>query len=323
MSRISIIVPVYKVEAYLDTCVKSLVSQTFRDLEIILVDDGSPDGCGELCDVWADRDERIRVIHQKNGGLSAARNSGIRAASGGYISVIDSDDWVDPEMMECLLQALEQEHADIAVCGFVHEYEGSSEPGGEVLPGEGVLTRREALAKVAGERGVPFIVAWNRLCRREIYDKVLFPEGKIHEDELTAHEILGAAERIVTVDRAFYHYLHRARSIMSSENREEDHVNNAEFLAIRYNYFLEHGDDELLPLCFSSFLSAYTMAVRDLPEGDDALRERVRGLSRKGQEMSRGIKALPAKDRLILRNPSLWRTLYAVKGKLTGRKDQA
>ena len=320
MSRISVIVPVYKVESYLDTCVKSLVGQTFRDLEIILVDDGSPDGCGVMCDAWADRDERIRVIHQKNGGLSAARNSGIRAASGEYISVIDSDDRVDPEMLGTMLAALEESAADIALCGFVHEYEGAEGSGEKVLPGNAVLTRKEALAKLAGPQGVVFIVAWNRLCRREIYDRVLFPEGKIHEDELTAHEILGSAERIVTLDSAFYHYLHRAKSIMSSENREEDHINNAEFLAIRHDYFRSHGDGELTIPCFETFLSAYTMAVRDFA-GGDALKQRILALSEKGCAMRAGLKELklPVRDELILKKPFLWKTLYGIKGKLTGR----
>lgn len=320
MSRISIVVPVYKVEAYLDVCVESLVSQTFRDIEIILVDDGSPDGCPQICDVWADRDERIRVIHQPNGGLSAARNSGIRAASGELIAVIDSDDRVDPDMLETMEKALTESAADIAVCGFVHEYEGADGRGEEVLPGEGILSRKEALAKVAGPQGVVFIVAWNRLCRREIYEKILFPEGKIHEDELTAHEILGAAERIVTVNRPFYHYLHRAKSIMSNEDREEDHINNAEFLALRWDYFREHGDEDLLAPCFETFMSAYTMAVRDLQKDSGKLKDRVQTLSKKGQEMSRSCgRALSAKEKMLLGAPFLWKTLYSVKGKLTGR----
>lgn len=320
MSRISVIVPVYKVEAYLDACVESLVRQTFRDLEIILVDDGSPDGCGRMCDAWAEKDARIRVIHQKNGGLSAARNSGIRAASGELIAVIDSDDRVDPDMLETMERALAESGADIAVCGFVHEYEGSDREGVSVLPGEGVLSRKEALAKVAGPNGVVFIVAWNRLCRRKIYDKVLFPEGRIHEDELTAHEILGAAEKIVTVNKPFYHYLHRAKSIMSSENREEDHINNAEFLALRWDYFRAHGDSDLLAPCFETFLSAFTMAVRDLPHDAAAQKEHVQALRGKAQEMSRSCgRALSAKEKILIRAPFAWKTLYAVKGKMTGR----
>ena len=321
MSRISVIVPVYKVEKYLDECVESLTAQTFRDIEIILVDDGSPDRCGEMCDAWAGRDGRIRVIHQKNGGLSAARNSGIRAASGELISLIDSDDRVEPGMLEAMARALEESGADAAVCGFAHEYEDGKTPREEVLPGEGVLTREEALAKTAEPGGVVFIVAWNRLCRRGIYDKVLFPEGKIHEDELTAHRILGETKKVVLVNRAFYRYRHREKSIMSSENREEDRVNNAGFLSERFDYFLEHGDGSLLQPCFETFLSAYTMAVRDMDPSNAALRERIAALSLKGRRMRKALKEmrLDARDELILRSPLMWRKLYALKGKLTGR----
>ena len=318
---ISIIVPVYKVEAYLDDCVKSLVRQTYRDLEIILVDDGSPDRCGTMCDNWAKEDARIRVIHQPNGGLSAARNSGIRAASGEFISVIDSDDWTEPDMMEKMLGALQKTGADICICGWINEYENTARNADKVLPDAGLLTRQEALGRLAGEHAVPFIVAWNRLCRRKIYDNVLFPVGKIHEDEYTAHEIIGSAQSVVTLDSAFYHYRHRAKSIMASENAEESHLKTAEFLAMRFDWFGKNDAQALQPECFKTFLSAYTMAVRDLDPESEVFRTRLTALSKKGLSMRRELKAvkLSVKDELILKAPFMWRTLYAVKGKLTGR----
>ncbi len=321
MSRISIIVPVYKVEAYLDACAESLVGQTYRDLEIILVDDGSPDNCGRMCDGWAEKDSRIRVIHQENGGLSAARNSGIRAASGDYISLIDSDDWIDFDMMETMLGVLEKTGADIALCGWVNEYENEDREADEVLPGDRVLTRQEALARLAGEEAVPYIVAWNRLCRRSIYDGIEFPVGKIHEDEYTTHEILGAAKSVVTVNSAFYHYRHRAKSIMTTENAEESHLKTAEFSALRFDWFGANDAAVLQPACFKTFLSAYTMAVRDLDPANEAFKDRILAMSRKGQEMRKQLKdlKLSGKDELILKAPFMWRKLYALKGKLTGR----
>lgn len=115
---ISIIVPVYKVENYLQKCIDSILAQTFRDFELILVDDGSPDRCPELCDAAAEKDSRIRVIHQKNGGLSAARNAGLDAARGGWIAFVDSDDAIEPEMYEALHDSAVKENADVAVCNF-------------------------------------------------------------------------------------------------------------------------------------------------------------------------------------------------------------
>lgn len=116
MDLISVIVPIYKVEAYLNRCVESIVRQTYTELEIILVDDGSPDGCPALCDEWAGKDKRIKVIHKSNGGLSDARNAGMRAAEGNYISFVDSDDWIAPEFYRLLLEAMRETGSDIAAC---------------------------------------------------------------------------------------------------------------------------------------------------------------------------------------------------------------
>ena len=124
---ISVIVPVYKVEPYLDRCVQSVVNQTYPNLEIILVDDGSPDQCPVMCDTWAKKDPRIRVIHKKNGGLSDARNAGMAAASGEYISFVDSDDWIAPEMLERLVKALERDDSDIAACAVEMVWEDGRE----------------------------------------------------------------------------------------------------------------------------------------------------------------------------------------------------
>ena len=120
---ISVIVPVYNVAAYLDRCVKSIVNQTYADLEIILVDDGSPDQCGTMCDNWAMKDKRIKVVHKENGGLSDARNAGIEVASGDYIGFVDSDDWIEPDMYQDLLEAVEREGAELAVTGINRTYD--------------------------------------------------------------------------------------------------------------------------------------------------------------------------------------------------------
>ena len=123
--KISIIVPVYKVEKYLDKCVNSIVGQTYKNLEIILVDDGSPDNCPAMCDEWAQKDSRIKVIHKKNGGLSSARNAGLDACTGDYIGFVDSDDWIEPDMYEYLLNIGMKNNADVSRCEFVIEAENS------------------------------------------------------------------------------------------------------------------------------------------------------------------------------------------------------
>ena len=128
MAIISTIIPIYKVEKYLQTCIESVVNQTIKDLEIILVDDGSPDYCPEICDAWAQKDSRIKVIHKENGGLSDARNAGLDIAQGEYISFVDSDDWIAPNMYEIMLEVIEKEHADICACGIMGCYPSKNVP---------------------------------------------------------------------------------------------------------------------------------------------------------------------------------------------------
>ena len=126
LDTISVIVPVYRVEEFLDKCIKSIVNQTYHNLQIILVDDGSPDFCGEICENWAKVDDRIIVIHKENGGLSDARNAGLAIATGDYIAFVDSDDWIEPRMYEVMLSIIKKERADIVACGFIDTYSQKS-----------------------------------------------------------------------------------------------------------------------------------------------------------------------------------------------------
>ena len=175
---ISIIVPVYKTEAYLEKCVDSILAQTFRDFELLLIDDGSPDNCPALCEEAAARDPRIRVIHQKNAGLSAARNTGMEAARGEWIGFVDSDDSIAPEMYETLLTYARRDGAQIAVCDYLLVTEaGEPLPSPYRLEEDKVLDRVGALEQM--NRG-HFKVAWNRLYRRELFETGHFPGGKIH-----------------------------------------------------------------------------------------------------------------------------------------------
>ena len=135
MELISIVVPVYKVEPYLDKCVSSIVNQTYKNLEIILVDDGSPDNCPVMCDAWAEKDNRIRVIHKPNGGLSDARNAGMSAATGELIAFVDSDDWIAPDMYEKLYHRLTEDGSDIAACGVQMVWEDNTPPRMLTRPG--------------------------------------------------------------------------------------------------------------------------------------------------------------------------------------------
>lgn len=208
MKKISVVVPVYKVEEYLERCVRSLICQTYTNLEIILVDDGSPDRSGQMCDAFAQQDPRIRVIHKKNGGLSDARNAGIEAATGAYIAFVDSDDWYDPTMLQTLYRLCEEYGAGIAECSYRNIYQthtaAESACSGEIME----FTPVQAMeCNLDWQHCKP--VAWNKLYRADVVGDIRYPVGKIHEDEFTTHRFYLAAKKIVYVDVALVNYERR------------------------------------------------------------------------------------------------------------------
>lgn len=209
--KISVIVPVYKVELYLRKCLDSIVRQAYRNLEIILIDDGSPDNCGAICDEYAEQDNRVRVIHQSNGGLSSARNIGLETATGDYIGFVDSDDWVEPEMFQLLIEKLGSSGADIAICGRAEEY-----PDMRILrvcPKSCVMQREEAL-KALLENDVIQNFVWDKLYRRELFDELRFPEGKSYEDMAIMHKLFLRSQKVACITETLYHYRQRRDSIV-------------------------------------------------------------------------------------------------------------
>lgn len=215
---ISVIIPVYGVEAYLERCIKSVLSQTYKNLEIILVDDGSPDGCPRICDAWAQRDDRIRVIHKKNGGLSDARNAGISVASGEYIGFIDSDDWIHPQMYEKLYHIMLKEKGEIAACAF-QKVKGINEElmnekrlDGQVF----CYDTEEAMKRLITEQGLEQVV-WNKLYKKELLEGISFAYGKYNEDEFWTYQIVARAKKVVTISYVGYFYYQRSNSIIGTE----------------------------------------------------------------------------------------------------------
>lgn len=210
---ISVIVPVYNVENYLDECVRSIVQQTYSNLEIILVDDGSTDASSAICENWRKKDKRIQVIHKKNGGLSDARNKGLELASGKYISFVDSDDWIGENLYERMLEKLLDEGAQIAGCKICKVYETYIEEQ-EIHSKQQTFSDKEALLTIL--KGQDFCaVAWNKLYERDIIGNIRFPYGKIHEDEYFTYKVVARATKLVFVKNAVYYYRQRSGSIMN------------------------------------------------------------------------------------------------------------
>ncbi len=211
---ISIIVPIYNIEQYIEGCIQSLLKQTYRDIEILLIDDGSTDSSQMICQAYAKRDSRIKVFSKKNGGLSDARNYGLERARGEYFVFVDGDDEVHPRMLEVLCTNLEKYKADISVCSFfeVEENEPICEEIGE---NKCVCYEGEKVIERLIRDNYRTVVAWNKLYRREIFQKNKYAVGRVHEDEALIHHILGECGRIVYTESKLYYYKKRQGSITS------------------------------------------------------------------------------------------------------------
>lgn len=217
---VSIIVPIYKVEDYLNRCVESLVIQTYTNIEIILVDDGSPDTCPLLCDEWKTKDERIKVIHKENGGLSDARNAGIRAAEGEYILFVDSDDWVSTDYVKDLYQAICNSNADICECDIIRTTEKSVlyHDTRESVP---VCYEIEEALKLLIEDRIFHQYVWNKIYKTDCVKNIFFEKGKINEDEFWTYQVFGKANKVSKIQKKLYYYFQRDNSIMGTEYNQK------------------------------------------------------------------------------------------------------
>lgn len=251
---ISVIVPIYNVEKYLKKCVDSIKNQTYKNIEIILVDDASPDNCGQMCDEYAGEDERIKVIHKENGGLSDARNVGLENARGEYIAFVDSDDYIESDMLEKLYTRIKEDKTDIALCSFKYVNEK-----GEELPERrgqspiknGVLTGEEALYKLTEGKSWYYAVAWNKLYKKSIFDTLRFPKGKIHEDEFIAHRVFYQCGRISLLQDELYCYLQREGSI-TAQPLSVKRLDAVDAMYDRMLFAKEHGFNTLAYAALSS-----------------------------------------------------------------------
>lgn len=254
---ISVIIPVYNVEKYLRRAVDSVLSQTYKNLEIILVDDGSPDECPAICDAYASKEARVRVIHKENGGLSDARNAGIDVAGGDYIAFLDSDDYYAPCFIEILYNELVKADAQVALCRYEvteqldvtdgPDFKRVAEDYKEGKTESRVYDKKQMLMNQYDAHcpdATYFIVAWNKLYKASLFKKVRYPKGKIHEDEATTYRIFDRISRGVYVNTPLYAYYSMPESI----TRAKFHVKRLQWfdaLDDRIAFFEEKGETEV------------------------------------------------------------------------------
>ena len=252
MPQISVIVPVYKVEPYLRRCVDSILSQTFTDFELILVDDGSPDNCGAICDEYAATDPRVHVIHQPNGGLSAARNAGIDWAFANsdseWLAFVDSDDWVHPQYLELLYKAVRETGVKISMCECQVVHNSKAIPPvfhtTELLDWETMLIEHSWHA----------IVAWNKLYAKELFQAYRYPIGKIYEDEFLTHKLLFHAQIIAYFSDELYYYFHNKDGIMNQAFNLK-HLDALEALEEKIAFSRHYGSKKLREYDLLHFLN--------------------------------------------------------------------
>ena len=244
---ISVIVPIYGTEKYLHTCVDSIINQTYKNLEIILVDDQSPDRCPEICDKYEKKDKRIKVIHQKNKGLSGARNTGLDICKGEYISFIDSDDWIEKDMYAVMVSQMEKHNASLAICGRYGVYEKSQAKVVEKCPNETEVFESSILLPKLILGQISDFSACDKVYRKELWEDIRFPEGKIYEDLAVIYKVLIKAENVVLCDKPFYNYYHRYGSIVTSSFREAllDYTNHTQqlmdYVSMRFPEYSEYA----------------------------------------------------------------------------------
>lgn len=276
---ISIIVPVYKVEKYLVRCIESIRNQTYSNLEIILIDDGSPDACPSICDEYALKDERIIVIHKENGGLSDARNTGIEMAKGEYIGFVDSDDYIHPDMYENLLKIAIANTADIAVCDVEKVYSGNYILNDEGEDNVRFYTGIQAVANIFdAELYLRSVVAWGKLYKKSLFDSIRYPKGKLHEDEFVTYRLYYKSSKVAYTDKRYYYYLQREDSIMGERKRKisDDVLEAYEELG---DYFEKREEKFVVQLVKYRYLCMLKRGIEELEKSSD------KDEKRKGKEL--------------------------------------
>ena len=252
--KLSIIVPVYNVKPYIDKCITSILDQSFKDFELILVDDGSTDGSGEMCDAFLKHDVQIKVIHQKNQGLSGARNTGIRIAKGKYLAFVDSDDWLEHDMLLKMIETAERQHADIVVCrGQLVESNGSIS-GYVGYDNQEIMSTKSATIEILKDEKMQSF-AWNKIYKRNLFDGIEFPIGRLFEDTATTYKLFYKSDKVVCIPYIGYNYRINPNSITHEKRTDiqkfiKRELDNALAFHERYLFARSHEEfKDVLPLC--------------------------------------------------------------------------
>lgn len=304
MELVSIVVPIYNVEKYLEKCVQSIQAQTYENLEIILVDDGSPDMCGSMCDAYARQDDRIKVLHKKNGGLSDARNEGTKLATGKYLLFVDSDDFIELDLIQKTVESAEKYQSDIVL--FDHK---RLDPDGtiEINSMTGIPENQRFSLQEYPKIMMESISACNKLFLREFYvkSKIQFPVGHYYEDLGSSPKYLLAAENLSYVKEPFYNYAIREGSIMSATKEEKNYQDRCKMVESVTKYYREENayDQYLSELEYLALFHAYFIPAKEIlfRKGDRSYIEKFREFVKAqypGYKNNKYLKEMSGKEKL-------------------------
>ncbi len=277
---VSIIIPVYKVEKYIDKCLAAVKSQSYNNLEIMLVDDGTPDRCGEICDDYAKQDSRIRVIHKKNGGLSSARNAALDVCKGEYVFFLDSDDYIAQNTIELLMSVMERDKSDIACCNFqMVDEEGQFLASPEGYKDDLLTPDKYQRQSYEDRFFVSSIVVWNKLYKRETIGELRFPIGKLHEDEFFSYRAIENAGKISTISDRLHFYLQRGDSIMGAGLTVRN-LDAIEAYLQKAEWYRDKGNNYLMYRALRQVCATMSKQKLKLNMKDEAVRHRYSELKK-------------------------------------------
>ena len=280
MPQITVIVPIYKVEKYIDKCVESILAQSFADFDIVLVDDGSPDNCPQICDTYAQKEDRVFVIHKENGGLSDARNAGIDWAmehsDSEWLAFVDSDDFLHPDYLKTLLNTAQSEDADLVICDFIRVNDQL-----EVIEKQHkfydlILEDKKQLFEIL-YKNWRIVPAWNKLYHKEIFNELRFVFGKIHEDNFAIHHVLMNCRKAVLISQGLYYYRIRDNSIMKTETAKSK-LDSFEALIEQYEFCAEH---DVLPPKAGTAVEFLNGVLENKQDFDKENKHRYKALKRR------------------------------------------
>jgi len=320
---ISVIIPVYNVEKLISRCVDSVLNQTYQNFEIILVDDGSPDNCPQLCDEYAKKDARILVLHKQNGGLSSARNAGIEAAKGEYITFIDSDDYINDDYLQTLYTAISEDNTSLAIGSHRAVYDN-----GTVIDRSNgkrdVLSSKQALEAMLYDDGVD-VSAWAKLYKRELFSDIRYPEGRLYEDAATTYKLIDKAARVSLDSKIIYNYMIRSTSIAAGTftPKKMDLITSTKEMCD----FVTNKYPELEKAAFRRLVYAYLSTLSQLAQSDEKFpneqNELVSFIKANGSSVLKD-KSVPLRDKLGIISAKFgfgfYKFVWSLYCKASGRK---